>query len=60
MGKSRLFLYPDDDPDHSKKLTGAKLDSSSDFFQEGPGSSIQTDKETDKQTVMEIILPRRR
>ena len=26
------FLYPDDDPDHSKNLMGSKLDTSSDFF----------------------------
>ena len=32
MGKSRLFvLYLNDDPDHSKILTGFKLDTS-DFF----------------------------
>ena len=31
MGNPSYFLYPDDDPDHSKNLMGYKLDTS-DFF----------------------------
>ena len=56
-----IFLYPDSDPDQSKLRSKLDKDPSSDFFHEGPKSSIcvilLTNKQTDKSTVMKIIPP---
>ena len=56
MGKSKLFLYPDGDPDQSKYLIESKLDQDppSDIFQVDSSSSIcvipLTTRQTDKRT----------
>ena len=49
------FLYPDDNPDHSKNLTGCKLDTTSNFFSGRSNSyylqypaNTQADKETSR------------
>ena len=51
-----IFLFPDDNPDHSKNLMGCKVDISSDFFSGISNSyylqyptNVQADKETNRQ-----------